>query len=64
MIIPLSPEMAKQNSSQLCPFKGIIKTGTQILGNRDQNGEWIENPVCESQLEEPGMLIPEKTNLG
>lgn len=63
-IIPLSSEMAKQNSTQLYPFKGIIITGTQILGKRDQNDEWIENHVCENQLKEPEMLVPEKRKLG
>lgn len=41
-IIPLSFEIAKQNSTQFCPFKRIIITGTQILGERYQNDEWIE----------------------
>lgn len=59
-IVALSSDMAQRNSTQLCPFKGIIITGTQISGERDQNDEWLENHVCENQLKEPEMLVPEK----
>ena len=40
-------------------YKWIIKTGTQILRNKNQNGEWIDN-----LLEESRMLILEKAKLG